>query len=169
MTPGDPLAADPSSLAASLQDVMHASVPVLRVMGAEVLEAEPGRVRTRLPFIPGNGNHIGTVYAGVLFSFLESSGGALVAVGFDVSRWIPVIVEGTIRYLRPVTGAVETELTIGEAERHAVHAALDADPKHRWILRAAAVADDGRVACEADFAYRFRSMGRTEKARNAPE
>jgi hypothetical protein len=48
---------------------------------------------------------------------------------------------------------------ISTEERDAVHAALDADPKSRWTLAARAVAADGRVACEADLVYRFRSVG----------
>jgi uncharacterized protein (TIGR00369 family) len=150
---------DPVATAAALQNVARASVPILAVIGLEVVDAGPGRVRTRLPFRPENGNHIGTVYAGVLFSFLEASGGALVAVAFDVSRFIPVIVEGTIRYLRPVTGAVDADLSVTQAERDEVHRALEADPKYRWTLHARAVAEDGKTACEADFFYRFLSVG----------
>jgi len=138
---------------------MHSTVPLLASIGVEAVEVERRRVRTRLPFDPVNGNHIGTVYAGVLYSFLESTGGALVLVSFDVSSWIPIIVEGTIRYLRPVTAAVEIDVSLTEQECDAVHAQLDADPKSRWILHAAAVAEDGRVACEADLVYRFRSIG----------
>jgi thioesterase domain-containing protein len=155
---GEQASEDPAAFAASVQNIVRTTVPLLGAMGIEVVEASPGRVRTRLPFRPENGNHIGTVYAGVLFSFLESSGGALVFVSFDIARWIPVIVEGSIRFVRPVTGAVETTLEIGDAERDEVHAALDDDPKSSWTLHAVASAGDGRVACEADFVYRFRSI-----------
>lgn len=151
-------AEDPAAFAGAVQNIVRTTVPLLGAMGIEVVEASPGRVRTRLPFRAENGNHIGTVYAGVLFSFLESSGGALVFVSFDIARWIPVIVEGSIRFVRPVTGAVETTLEIGHAERDEVHAALEADPKSSWTLHAEAVAEDGRTACEADFVYRFRAI-----------
>ena len=66
-----------SDLSASVEAVLRGTVPSLATMGVEVPDAARGRVRTRLPFRAENGNHIGTVYAGVLFSFLESSGGAL--------------------------------------------------------------------------------------------
>jgi thioesterase domain-containing protein len=158
MSVGEQAAEDPAAFAASVQNIVRTTVPLLGSMGIEVVEASPGRVRTRLPFRPENGNHIGTVYAGVLFSFLESSGGALVFVSFDIARWIPVIVEGSIRFVRPVTGAVESTLEIGDSERDSVHAALDTDPKSSWTLHAIAVAEDGRAACEADFVYRFRSI-----------
>jgi len=151
--------ATPENTAAAIQSVVRSTVPLLGAIGMEVVEAAPGRVRTRLPFQAENGNHIGTVYAGALFSFLEASGGALVLMAFDVSRWIPVIVEGTIRYRRPVTGTIECEVTVSEQDREAVHRALEADPKHRWVLNAAATDTDDRVVCEADLVYRFRAIG----------
>ena len=151
--------AAPDDAAAAIQNVVRSTVPLLGAIGMEVVEASPGMVRTRLPFRPENGNHIGTVYAGVLFSFLEASGGALVLMAFDVSRWIPVIVEGTIRYARPVTGPIECALSVTPSDRDAVHAALNADPKHRWVLTAAATDGDGRSMCEADLVYRFRAIG----------
>ena len=148
-----------SSLAPSVEQILRSTVPMLGTMGMEVLTAEAGRVKTRLPWSAQNGNHIGTVYAGVLFSFLEASGGALVLVSFDVSRWIPVIVEGSIRYLRPVTTAIETDLRLTPDDIDAVHRVLDADPKHRWTLAARATDNEGRLVCEADLVYRFRSTG----------
>ena len=146
-------------LASSVEDIMRTSVPLMAEIGIEVVEARRGYVKTRLPWDPRNGNHIGTVYAGALFSFLESSGGALVLVSFDVTRWIPVVVEATIRYARPVTGAVDCEMRLSEDDVAAIQDALARDPKHRWTFTAAAVAEDGRTACEAELVYRFRSIG----------
>jgi thioesterase domain-containing protein len=148
-----------SELKATVETTLRRTVPILGTMGMEVVAAEQGRVRTRLPFVPGNGNHIGTVYAGVLYSFLEATGGALVMVSLDVLRFVPVIVQGSIRYLRPVTGPIECDVSLATAERDAVHASLEADHKYRWMLLAQASAEDGRVACEADLVYRFRIVG----------
>ena len=148
----------PDQLASSVEQIMRTSVPLMGYIGIEVIEAERRHVRTRLPWDPRNGNHIGTVYAGVLFSFLESTGGAIVLVSFDVTKWIPVVVEATIRYARPVTGAVDCDMRLTEDEVDAVHDALARDPKDRWTFTATAVAEDGRTACEADLIYRFRPV-----------
>jgi len=82
----------------------------------------------------------------------------LVLVAFDVSRYIPVIVEGTIRYAKPVMVPVEAEMTVTDAERDEVHRALEADPKYRWRLDAKAVTEEGVVVCEAVFVYRFKPV-----------
>jgi hypothetical protein len=89
----------------------------------------------------------------------SATGGALVLVSFDVSRWIPVIVEGTIRYTRPVTGPITCDLSLTDDERDLVDRALELDPKTSWTLMAAAVDEDGRIVCEADLVYRFRTPG----------
>lgn len=150
------IAAD--ELASSVQQIVRTTVPMLADIGIEVLDAGLRHVRTRLPWQQRNGNHIGTVYAGALFAFLEATGGALVLVSFDVTRWIPVIVEATIRYARPVTSSVVCDVTLSADETSAVHDALASDPKHRWTLTATAVDEDGRTACEADLGYRFRMV-----------
>ncbi|MGH2785578.1 MAG: PaaI family thioesterase [Actinomycetota bacterium] len=150
---------DPADVPApnDVENVLRTMVPALGFMGMEVAEVGHGRVRTRLPHASQNGNHIGTVYAGVLFSFLEATGGALVLVSFDVARYIPVIVEGSIRFARPVTSTIECDLALTQEEIDAVHAMLDGDPKSSWTLAAAARSEDGSVVCEADLVYRFRT------------
>ncbi|HJR19817.1 MAG TPA: YiiD C-terminal domain-containing protein [Actinomycetota bacterium] len=140
-----------------VENVVRAMVPALAFIGIEVAEVGHGHVRTRLPHAAQNGNHIGTVYAGVLFSFLEATGGALVLVSFDVARYVPVIVEGTIRYARPVTSAIECDLAMTTDEIDAVHHMLEDDRKASWTLVASAHAEDGTLACEADLVYRFRT------------
>lgn len=142
-----------------LDAVFRDVVPLLGHMGVEVEVAEPGHCVTRLPHRAENGNHIGTVYAGALFSFLEASGGALVLCSLDVSKWVPVIVEGTIRYLRPVTGSITADLSLPPDEREALASSLESDPKMRWTLTARATAESGETACEADLVYRFKRPG----------
>ena len=45
-------------------------IPRAHQMGVTFVEMRPGYVRAELPF-EGNGNHFGTVYAGVIFTLAE--------------------------------------------------------------------------------------------------
>lgn len=148
-----------ADLASVLESVFRDLVPAIGRTGIEVVEAEPCHARLRLPHRAENVNHVGTAYAGTLFAFLEASGGALILCSLDISRWVPVIVEATIRYQRAVTGAIECDLRLTETERDELVAGLEADPKMRWTLAARAVDEAGEVACEADLAYRFKRAG----------
>jgi len=77
-------------------------------MGLRVIELEPRSVKLSVP-LQGNENHIGTMYAGALFTIAEIPGGALFLTTFDVSRFYPVIKEMTIRFIKPA----KTDVTIG--------------------------------------------------------
>ena len=77
-------------------------------MGLRVIELEPRSVKLSVP-LQGNENHIGTMYAGALFTVAEIPGGALFLTTFDVSRFYPVIKEMTLRFIKPA----KTDVTIG--------------------------------------------------------
>lgn len=144
---------------AALETVYRDVVPLIGHIGVEVVDAEPGRVTLRLPWADRNRNHIGTVYAGVLYSFLEVAGGAIIACSLDMRERVPVIVQSDIRYRRRARGAIETTIELSEVDIAALVAELEADPKYRWTLGAAAVDEDGEVVCDADLVYRFLRIG----------
>lgn len=62
---------------------------------AEILE--PGFVRLCMP-LQGNQNHIGSMYAGALFTLAEIPGGALFMTSFDAQRYYPIIKEMNLRF-----------------------------------------------------------------------
>jgi acyl-coenzyme A thioesterase PaaI-like protein len=83
---------------------------------AEVLE--PGFVRLCMP-LAGNQNHIGSMYAGALFTLAEIPGGALFLTSFDSQRFYPMVKEMNLRFRRPAMGDiyVEARLDIEQIER----------------------------------------------------
>jgi acyl-coenzyme A thioesterase PaaI-like protein len=143
----------------ALQDVYRDVVPMIGKMGVQVLDAGPGRVTLKLPWGVQNKNHIGTVYAGVLYSFLEVAGGAIIACSIDMTQRVPVIVESNIRFRRRVTTAIETTLELTDPEIASLNAELEADSKYRWTLGASAMDEEGEVVCDADLVYRFLRVG----------
>lgn len=80
---------------------------------AEVLE--PGFVRLRMP-LAGNQNHIGSMYAGALFTLAEIPGGALFLTSFDVERFYPLVKEMNLRFRRPASGDIRVEARLSAAE-----------------------------------------------------
>ena len=87
--------------------VLAQTIPRAAEMGIEVVELRPGYVKSKTPF-EGNGNHIGTMYAGVLFTAAELLGGAIALSTFDMTKFYPVV--KALRQLpQPATGAVFAE------------------------------------------------------------
>ncbi|WDP90836.1 MAG: YiiD C-terminal domain-containing protein [Desulfobacter sp.] len=115
-----------------LKNIVETQFDFLKNMGLRVLDIEPGRVRLMLPK-QGNENHLGTVWAGALFTLAEVPGGILAFTLFDGTRFYPVVREMNIKYLKPATSDVTVEFT------------MDKDRAARLEARA-------REAGKADFA-----------------
>jgi len=76
------------------------SIPIIKQMGAEVLELTPCSVKVKMPLAP-NINHVGIMYAGSLFTLAEFPVGVVFMQRMDSSKVVPVVAEVNIRYRRP--------------------------------------------------------------------
>ena len=123
--------------------------------GLRVIELEPRSVKLSVP-LQGNENHIGTMYAGALFTIAEIPGGALFLTTFDVSRFYPVIKEMTLRFIKPA----KTDVTIGmvmsvpEAERIVLEA--EKNGKAEYVLEGEIKDKNGEVVAVSRGIYQVR-------------
>ncbi len=124
--------------------------------GLKVLELRRGYVKCLMPFA-GNGNHIGTMYAGSLFTVAEIPGGALFLSSFDATRYVPIIKEMTMRFLKPAKGDVTIEVGIDDAKISAISADADANGKAEFVLEGAIKTADGTVVATSHGVYQLRS------------
>jgi thioesterase domain-containing protein len=140
---------------ALLNSTIGQTIPVLEHMGLEVIEAAPGRAAARVP-IDGNGNHVGTMYAGVLFSVAEMLGGALSLATFDPARFYPIVKDLRIDFRRPATSAVTARTSLEEAEIDRVLADVDREGKGQFVLRSELTDEDGTVVASTEGTYQIR-------------
>ncbi|MDQ2676564.1 MAG: DUF4442 domain-containing protein, partial [Actinomycetota bacterium] len=103
----------PAATPELFNSVLAQSIPRAAEMGIEVVELRPGYVKSRTPF-EGNGNHIGTMYAGVIFTAAELLGGAIALSTFDMTKFYPVVKALTVNFRRPATGPVFAEASISD-------------------------------------------------------
>ena len=125
--------------------------------GLKVLELRRGYVKCLMPF-SGNGNHIGTMYAGSLFTVAEIPGGALFLSSFDTARYVPIIKEMTMRFLKPARGDVTIEISLDDARIAAISADADANGKAEFILEGELKTADGTVVAASHGVYQLRSI-----------
>ncbi len=120
---------------------------------AEVLE--PGFVRLCMP-LAGNQNHIGSMYAGALFTLAEIPGGALFLTSFDTQRFYPIIKEMNLRFRRPATGdiRVEARLTADEIDR--LQSEASEVGKAEYVLELALLDESGEVVAQSRGLYQLR-------------
>ena len=127
-------------------------------IGLQALIMEPRRVKLGLP-LAGNANHIGSIYAGALFTVAELPGGALFLTTFDVERFYPVLKDMTIRFRRPAFTDVTVEVALPVAEAERIAAEAETHGKAEFILKTAVRDADDRVVAETEGVYQLRKTG----------
>lgn len=122
----------PSALVRQLTEEQIAFV---KRSGLKAEIAEPGYVRLRMP-LEGNKNHIGSMYAGALFTLAEIPGGTLFMTSFDVQQFFPIIKEMNLRFRRPATGdiLVEARMSAEQIAHISLQAATDGKADYRLDL-----------------------------------
>ena len=127
-------------------------------IGIEVVEVERGRVKLRCPLDP-NINHIGTMYAGALFTLAELPGGVLFLTTFDTARFYPMVKGMEIRFRRPATTDITVEVAISDDEVERIQAAADADGKADYSWECELLDAHGTVVATTRNDYQLRAHG----------
>lgn len=121
---------------------------------AEVLES--GRVRLRMP-LAGNQNHIGSMYAGALFTLAEIPGGALFLTSFDTTHFFPIVKEMNLRFRRPATGDIWVEACLASEEIQRLQKQATEEGKAEYVLELQLIDDSGEVVAQSRGLYQLRA------------
>ncbi|OWJ95710.1 thioesterase [Pseudomonas sp. A46] len=121
---------------------------------AEILE--PGHVRLRMPF-EGNQNHIGTLYAGALFTLAEVPGGALFLTSFDARHFYPIVKELNLRFRRPARGDISVDARLGSDEIQRIRQEAEDRGKADYWLELQLIDASGEVVAESRGLYQLRA------------
>ena len=127
-------------------------------MGLQALVLEPRHVKLSAP-LEGNGNHIGTMYAGALFTLAEIPGGALFLTSFDVDRFYPIVKEMTIQFRRLAATDAFIEIFMDESEVQRIEEEAEANGKSEYILEGEVKDTDGQVVATSRGIYQLRKHG----------
>jgi len=123
-------------------------------LSAEVLER--GRVRLKVP-LAQNTNHIGTMYAGALFTLAEIPGGALYLTSFDTTRFYPVVKEMTLRFLKPATTDATLEIALDEEAIEKIEGQAKDCGKAEYVLEGEIRDAAGQVVAASRGVYQLRA------------
>lgn len=95
--------------------LLEEGIAFVKNAGLIVEHLAVGEVRCRMPF-KGNGNHIGTMYAGALFTLAEIPGGALFLTSFDPNRFYPIVKSLNLEFLKPAKSDIVVTATLSAEE-----------------------------------------------------
>ena len=91
--------------------MLEGIIRIVDAMGIRIVEMRDRHVKVLLPLEP-NINHIGTMYAGSLFTAGEFIGGPLFLASFDYTRFYPIVKSISIQFLRPAATDMTVEATL---------------------------------------------------------
>ena len=146
---------DPDAAATAATQFIHQAIPMLGRLGLQVTRIGQGSMTLRVPF-EGNQNHVGTMYAGALFSIAEVPGGALAVQLFDPATYYPVIRTMRVDYRRPARTDVTVDATIPPEEVDRILATARAEGKADFVMDLQVRDAEGEVVMTAVGDYQLR-------------
>jgi len=139
------------------KELVEKSIAFLRRMGMKMVVMEPNRVELMAPIL-GNENHIGTLYAGALFSIAEASGGVLFYATFDFNLFYPIVKEVQIKFFRPATTDVTVEIVMDPDEARRISLEAMEKGKADFEIAAEVINTRGEVVAATNSIYQIRSI-----------
>jgi acyl-coenzyme A thioesterase PaaI-like protein len=133
-------------------------IPFVERTGFEVVELRRGYCRARMPLEP-NVNHIGTMYAGALYTLAEVPGGALALATFDPSRYYPVVKDMRIRFTALARTDIEVAVSLDDDQIARIQAEVDERGKADWQWECHLTDTDGTVVAITENLYQLRAHG----------
>jgi thioesterase domain-containing protein len=138
--------------------LLESIVRIIAAMGIRIVEMRDRHVKVLLPLEP-NINHIGTMYAGSLFTVGEFIGGAIFIASFDYTRFYPIVKAINIQYRRPATTSVTVEAILSTEEINAIQQEADAKGKADWKMNLEIKDEAGEVCCLMQGVWQMRKGG----------
>ena len=140
-----------------LKFAIEKGIPFAGRTEVKVLEFERGYVKMMMPLQP-NINHVGTMYAGALFTLAELPGGAIFLSTFDASQFYPLIKGMEIKFLKPATTDITVEIRLDEDEAAKIQQTADEVGKADYEWECELKDANGQVVAVSSNRYQLRRM-----------
>ena len=144
---------------AAMSKSLQETIPFVGRSEIEVEEIEVGYVKMRMPIEP-NRNHVGTMYAGALFTLAEMPGGAIFVSTFDAKKFYPIVKSMDIKYVKPATTDITVEVRLSEEDAAEIAAKAAADGKADYEWQCELKDTEGNVVAITTNRYQMRSHGK---------
>lgn len=131
-------------------------IPFASRTGIEATSLKEDHIELMMPLAP-NINHIGTMYAGALFTLGEMMGGAVAMVYFIQHSLIPIVKAFNIKFTKPATMDISTSYAMGEDEIERIIAECKEKGKADYNISLELKDKTGLVVAVTEGFYQVRS------------
>ncbi|MAM89010.1 MAG: DUF4442 domain-containing protein [unclassified Hahellaceae] len=130
------------------------AIPFARRCGFKVLALERGYIRAQVP-IGRNRNHLGTMYAGALFTLGEIPGGVLVLFDFG-GRFVPILERYDINYIAAAKSDVSVECQLSPETLTQLETQMTQSDRASFELASTMTDSTGKLVAEGIGYYQMR-------------
>ncbi len=142
-----------------LKQLLEEKIDFVKRMGLKAEVLERGHVELLAP-ATGNQNHIGSMYAGALFTLAEIPGGALFLTSFNTQRFYPVLKSMQIDFKRPALGDIRVTARLSDADIQRIEQQAETDGKAPYTLTLELKNAQNEVVAISQGQYQLRQIGR---------
>lgn len=146
-----------SSEGPDLKKIFETVIPFAARSGIKAIEISKTYNKIMMPLAP-NINHVGSMYAGALFTVAEMMGGAVAMSTFGPLGLVPIVKGLNIRFLKPARTDVTVEYTMTEEEVQRVIKEAEETGKGNYVLKLEIKDINGVVVATSEGFYQVRKM-----------
>lgn len=139
-----------------VRQLTEQQIAFVRRSGLKAELLAPGHVRLCMPLV-GNQNHLGSMYAGALFTLAEIPGGALFLTSFDSQRFYPLVKELQLRFRRPASGDIRVEAKLAPEQVERLREEAERQGKAEYWLELQLTDERGETVAESRGLYQMRA------------
>lgn len=138
----------------AVNKMVGTAIPFASRNNFSVVELADGYVKAKIP-LKGNKNHIGTMYAGALFTVAEIPGGILSIFNFG-SDYYPILKELKMSYLKVAKTDITVEFSLSADEIARIEKEASEKGKSPFILYGKLKDAKGNIVAESEAHYQVR-------------
>jgi len=144
-------------LRATIIDNIPTVFPFVERTGLRVLDVDRGYCKLSVPFEP-NINHIGTMYAGAMFTLAEIPGGVLCLTAFDTTRYYPLLKDLGLKFVALATTDLTVEARWTDDDIDRMTAEVEERGKAEYMLQTELQDATGQVVATSLGHYQVRAL-----------
>jgi thioesterase domain-containing protein len=139
-----------------LKRAFNTSIPFAVRTGIDATSFEKDNITLKMPLEP-NMNHIGTMYAGALFTLGEMMGGAVAMIYFIENKLIPIVKGLNIKFLKMAKTDITTTYAMRDEEVRTVIDDCRKNGKAEYAVNLELKDENGVVVAVTEGFYQVRS------------
>ena len=145
-----------------IAELAVATVEGIRRTGLKIVDLRERYAKVLMP-LESNGNHVGIMYAGSLFTLGEFAGGIIFGVTFDYTKFVPLVKEINIKFQSPAMTDVTLEVSMTEEQAEQILKEAEMNGKADFSLELEIKDAKGEIVSVVNGIWQFREIPESMK------